>query len=177
MDGVLTILKNLKAKVGNRATWLLDGVTLTDDNILAKMATVVDSIPYRYQKQTITIHADPDLIRMYGRAYQKAFPTTKNQDGEMLRLDFSKLTFAPVDGFIGTKAFVITPKVNFIHLQSRNVGEAKIFMQVINYDVKIFMEFWKGTGFAMEEAIFAYLPASYVAGESELEPASTGGGI
>jgi len=177
MDGVLTILKDLKAKVGNRATWLLDGVTLTDENILSKMATVVDSIPYRYQKQAITIHADPDLIRMYGRAYQKAFPTTKNQDGEMLRLDFSKLTFAPVDGFIGTKAFVITPKVNFIHLQSRNVGEAKVFMQVINYDVKIFMEFWKGTGFAMEEAIFAYLPDSYVAGESELEPASTGGGI
>jgi len=92
-------------------------------------------------------------------------------------LDFSKLIFAPVDGFIGTEAFVITPKENFIHLQSRDVAGAKIFMQVQNYDVKIFMEFWKGCGFAMEEAVFAYLPASFVPGESDLEPGSVGGGI
>jgi len=177
MDGVLTILSQLKAKVGNRVTWLLSGVVLTEANILAKMAEVVDSIPYKYQRKAITIHADPDLIRMYGRAYQKAFPNTKNQDGEMMRLDFSKLTFAPVDGFIGTEAFVITPKENFIHLQSRDVAGAKIFMQVQNYDVKIFMEFWKGCGFAMEEAVFAYLPASFVPGESDLEPGSVGGGI
>lgn len=178
MDGVLTILSQLKAKVGNRVTWLLNGVTLTEENILAKMAEVVDSIPYKYQRKAITIHADPDLIRMYGRAYQKAFPNTKNQDGEMMRLDFSKLTFAPVDGFIGTEAFVITPKENFIHLQSRDVSGAKVFMQVQNYDVKIFMEFWKGCGFAMEEAIFAYLPSSFVPGESDLVGSdSVGGGI
>lgn len=177
MDGVLTILSQLKAKVGNRCTWLLDGITLTEENILAKMAEVVDKIPYKYQRKAITIHADPDIIRMYGRAYQKAFPNTKNVDGEMMRLDFSKLTFAPVDGFIGTKAFVITPKENFIHLQSRDVSAARVFIQVQDYDVKVFMEFWKGTGFAMEEAIFAYLPASFVPGESELEPGSVGGGI
>ena len=176
MDGVLTILDELQQKVGNRSTWLLNGVTLTDANILASMAAVVDGIPYKYKKKAILIHADPDLIVMYGRAYQAKFPNTKNQDGEMMRLDFSKLTFAPVDGFVGSKAFVITPKENFIHLQSRNVSEAKVFIQIQDYDVKVFMEFWKGCGFAMEEAIFAYVPATYVPGETVLDD-SPGNGL
>ena len=177
MDGLLTILSVLKAKQGNHVTWLLDGSTLTEANILEKMALVVDGIPYKYKKKAITIHADPDLIIMYGRAYQAKFPNTKNQDGEMMRLDFSKLTFAPIVGFMGTGAFVITPTVSLIHLQSRDVKSAKVNLQIQNYDVKVFMEFWKGCGFAMEEAIFAYLPASYVPGESELADGSIGGGI
>jgi len=176
MDGVLTTLAELK-KGANEITWLLNGIILTDANILAKMDEVVDKIPYRYKKKAITIHADPDLIVMYGRAYRKLYPTSKNQDGEQMKLDFSKLTFAPVDGFSGTKCFVITPKENFIHLQSRDVASARIFMQVQNYDVKVFMEFRKGAGFAIQEAIFAYLPASFVEGESVLEPGSVGGGI
>ena len=171
MDGVLTILKELKATPGNHATWLLDGEVLTSANILAKMNEAADSVAYLYKKKKMLIHADPDLILMYQRAYQEKYPNTKNEDAGKLRLDFTNLSFAPVDGFIGTGAFFITPKENFIHLMSRNVNEAKIFMQVQNYDVKIFMEFRKGTGFAMQEAIFAYIPDEVVGS------GSVGGGI
>jgi regulator of replication initiation timing len=178
MDGYMTVLSKLKLKAGNKVTWLLPGVTLTEANILAKMDEVVDSIPYRYKRKAITIHADLDLITMYGRAYRKLYPTTKIQDGDVVKLDFSKLTFAPLDGMSGTRAFFITPKENFINLKSRNINEAKIFIQVQNYDVKVFMEFRQGTGFAMEEAIFAYLPSTFVPGESELIGSdSVGGGI
>lgn len=171
MDGVLTILERIKASPTNNATILLDGVVLTKDNILEQIDIAVDQVPYKYKKKKMLIHADPDLITMYRRAYRAKYPVTKNEDEDKFRVDFSNLTFAPIDGFVGTGAFFITPKENFIHLMSRNVNEAKIFMQVQNYDVKVFMEFKKGTGFVMEEAIFFYLPPTdSVAG-------STGGGL
>ncbi|TFD92574.1 hypothetical protein E2605_18620 [Dysgonomonas capnocytophagoides] len=169
MDGFLTIIKNLKATAGNKVTWLIEGVELTADNIVDEIEKAADSIPYKYKNKKILIHADPDLIVMYRRGYRKKYPTTKNEDENNLRVDFSNLTFAPVDGMVGTKAFFITPKENFIHLMSRNPNEAKISMQVQNYDVKIFMEFRKGTGFAMQEAIFAYLPPAAEGGDGEDE--------
>jgi hypothetical protein len=171
MDGVVTILQALSAKHDNSVTWLLDGVELTPANIIEKMNLAADSVAPLYKKKKMLIHADPDLILIYQRAYQKLYPTTKNQDAGNLRLDFTNLSFAPVDGLIGTGVFFITPKENFIHLMSRNTSDAKIFLQVANYDVKVFMEFWKGIGFAMEEAIFAYLP------EDLSGSGSNGGGL
>ena len=61
------------------------------DNIFEKMDTVVDSISKKYKRKKLTIHADPDLITMYGRAYRAKYPNTKNEDGENMRVDFSKL--------------------------------------------------------------------------------------
>ncbi len=169
MDGCLTTLKKLKATVGNKVVWLLDGVELTRENIVDQMEKAVDSVSPLYKKKKMLIHADPDLIVMYRRAYRDKYPTTKNEDEDKLRVDFSNFTFAPVEGMIGTMAFFITPKENFIHLMSRNPNEAKIFIQVQNYDVKVFMEFRKGTGFAMQEAIFAYLPPVEAGEDGALE--------
>lgn len=172
MDGVATILRALKAIVGNKATWLLDGEVLTSANIIEKMNAAADSVSPKYKKKKMLIHADPDLITMYQRAYQEKFKYTKNEDEGKLRLDFTNFTFAPVDGLTGTGIFFITPKQNFIHLVSRDINATKTFMQVANYDVKIFMEFWRGVGFAMQEAIFAYLPAEVEEGSAS---AGTGG--
>lgn len=158
MDGVIPTLEALKAKAGNKVTWLLNGVVLTPENILEKIDQAVDAVPYKYKKKSMLIHSDPDLITMYRRAYRAKYPVTKNEDENKLRVDFSNFTFAPIDGAVGTGVFFITPKQNFIHLMSRNPNDVKVFMQVQNYDVKIFMQFKKGVGFAMQEAIFAYLP-------------------
>jgi hypothetical protein len=167
MDGVVTVLEALKAKEGNKVGWLLNGVTLTPSNIVDEMNAAADAVSPKYKRKKMLIHADPDLILMYQRAYQAKYPITKNQDAGNLRLDFTNFTFAPVDGLIGTGIFFITPKQNFIHLVSRSVTETKVFMQLLNYDVKIFMEFWRGVGFAMQEAIFAYLPPAEEGSGSE----------
>ena len=158
MDGYITILKQLKEKGTEIGAWLLPNTKLSQDNILKSMDQVVDSLGKKYKRKKMLIHADPDLIRMYGRAYQAKFPNTKNEDGEKMRIDFSKLTFAPLEGMTGTGVFFITPKENFKHLRSKNLAAQKIWMQGENYDVKIFGEWWEATGFAIAEAIFAYLP-------------------
>lgn len=171
MDGYITILKKLKAAGKQIGAWLLDGVVLTEDNILDKVDLGVKEVSKNYRRKKLLVYADPDLCTMYGRAYRKKYPYTKNQDGEVLKIDFTNFTFQPVEGMLGTGVFFITPKENWKHLMSKNPNQAKVYMQVQNYVVKVFIEFRKGTGFAMQEAIFAYIPPTdSVAG-------STGGGL
>lgn len=170
MTGFVTTLRELKAANKVIGAWLLDGVVLTAENILAKIEAAVDDVAPKYKKKKMFIHADPDLILIYNRAYQAKYPNTKNQDKDNLQVDFTKFTWGALDGMQGTGAFFITPKENFRHLMSRDPQKAQVYMQTENYKAKVFMEFWKGTGFAMQEAIFAYLPPVESTG-------SVGGGL
>lgn len=170
MTGFVTTLEELRAANKAIGAWLLDGVVLTPENILSKIEAAVDAVSPKYKKKKMFIHADPDLILLYNRAYQAKYPNTKNQDKDNLQVDFTKFTWGPVDGMQGTGAFFITPKENFCHLMSRDPQKSQIYMQLENYKAKVFMEFWKGTGFKVQEAIFAYLPPVGSGG-------STGGGL
>lgn len=163
MDGYCTILEDQKAlkdaadPSAAPINWLLDGVTLTPENIVDKMNEAADSVAPLYKRKKMFIHADPDLVTMYNRAYQKLYPNTKNEDGKKNKLDFTNFTFAELDGMTGCGHFFITPKENFIHLLSKNKGASKIFMQGENYDVKVFAEYREAVGFAVAEALFAYV--------------------
>ena len=158
LDGYVTILKDLKTAGNTDVTWLLNGVTLTPENILAKIDAAVDEIKPLYRNQKMFVHADPDIVTMYGRAYREKYPTTKNQDGDQLKIDFTNFTFAKLDGMIGTGCFFLTPKENFVHLLSRDPSQGKLRIEGMNYDVKVFGEWWEAVGFWLADAIFAYLP-------------------
>ena len=182
MDGYLTQLKKWHEATTSKEyaaiTWLLDGQQLgTGDTLLANIDAVVDSIKPLYKKQKLTIHADPDIVTLYGRAYRAKYPWLKNEDGEKLKVDFSNLTFAPLEGMRGTGCFFITPKENFKHLQSRDPKATKIWMQEENYMAKIFGEWWEGTGFWLADAIFAYIkPETQAAGGSDNSGSGAAGG-
>ena len=158
MDGYVTQLKKLKKAGNTDITWLLNGVKLDDATLVAQIEKAVDEVKPLYKNKTMFIHADPDLVTRYGKAYRKLYPWLKNEDGEKIKVDFSKFTFVPLEGMRGTGVFFITPKENFKHLRSRDPQSAKVWMQGENYDVKIFAEWWEATGFWLAEAIFAYLP-------------------
>lgn len=174
MDGYVTQLKALKAAENDKVTWLLDGETLSTDGeaLLAQIDKGVDQVKPLYRKKKMFVHADPDLVIKYSRAYREKYPWLKNQDGETVKIDFSRFTFAPLEGMRGTGVFFITPKENFKHLMSRDPQRSRIFIQALNYDVKIFAEWWEGCGFWLAEAIFAYIPPE----EEEEEPESSQGG-
>ena len=107
------------------------------------------------------VHADPDLITMYQRAYRKEYKVTKNEDGDVTRIDFSKFSFAPMEDMRGSKCFFITPKENFKHLLSKDPNRTTIRFQEQDYVVKIFAEWWEGTGFWLKEAIFAHIDPTF----------------
>lgn len=164
MDGYCTILKNQKAlKDANDPkaeafNFLLDGVTLTPDNIVEKMEEAADNITREYKHKSMTIHADPDLVSMYNRAYREKYPATKNEDGQRRKIDFTNLTFGALPGMTKSGMFFITPKTNFIHLLSKNKDASKMFMQTLDYEVKVFAEWKESVGFAHAEEVWAYIP-------------------
>ena len=168
MNGYVTQLINLKKANNKDITWLLDGEELSDATLVDQIEKAVGQVSTLYKKKKMTIHADPDIVTRYGKAYRAKYPWLKNEDGEKMKVDFSNFTFAPLEGMRGSGVFFITPKENFKHLLSKNPQQTRVYMQTENYDVKIFAEWWEGTGFWLAEAIFAYIPSTAVA-SSELD--------
>lgn len=173
MDGYVTQLKALKTASNEKVTWLLDGETLSTDGeaLLAQIDKAVDQVKPLYRKKSMFVHADPDLVIRYSRAYREKYPWLKNQDGEKVKIDFTNFTFAPLEGMRGTGVFFITPKENFKHLMSKDPQRTQIRMETNHYNVDIMAEWWEACGFWLAEAIFAYIPP-----EEEEEPESSQGG-
>ncbi len=167
MDGYVTQLKALKEANNEKVTWLLDGETLTDETLIAQIDKAVNQVKPLYKRKTMYIHADPDLVTRYSKAYREKYPWLKNEDGEKVKVDFSNFTFAPLEGMRGTGVFFITPKENFKHLQSKNPQNTKIRMETYHYDVHVMAEWWEGVGFWLAEAIFAYIPPTEEAESSQ----------
>ena len=173
MDGYVTQLKALKTAENDKVTWLLDGEKLADDTLLDQIDKAVDQVKPLYRKKTMFVHADPDLVIKYSRAYRKKYPWLKNQDGEQMKIDFTNFTFAPLEGMRGTGVFFITPKENFKHLMSNDPQRTSIRMETNHYNVDIMAEWWEATGFWLAEAIFAYIPPE----EEEDTESSQAGGV
>ena len=177
MDGYLTQLIDLYNDEDEGVTWLNKGTanaTITSANVLAAVDEAVDQVKAVYKRKTMFVHADPDLITMYQRAYRKEYKVTKNEDGEVTRIDFSKFSFAPLEGMRGSKCFFITPKENFKHLLSKDPNRTTIRIQEQDYVAKFFAEWWEGTGFWLKEAIFAHIDPTFAASHAADEEEDDG---
>ncbi|MBR7043415.1 MAG: hypothetical protein IKI18_04485 [Prevotella sp.] len=162
MEGYLTQLVKLYKADDTDITWLQKGTAITDENVLEVIDAAVQEVKPLYKKKKLTVHADPDLILKYQKAYRALYPWLKNEDGDnRVKIDFTNFTFAGLEGMRGTGCFFITPKENFKHLMSKNPQNITLRFQEVDYEVKIFGEWWEGTGFWLKEAIFAYINPSY----------------
>ena len=136
----------------------------------AAVKEVSDKYPL-YAKKKMKVHIDPVLADAYRREYLEEYKWLKNQDGTHKNdIDFSNFEFGECEGMRGTGCFFITPKENFKHLMSQNPQNTKLRFQEQDYMVKIFGEWWEGTGFWMAEAIFAYISPEYADVEPEADP-------
>lgn len=71
MDGYVTQLKKLKKANNEAITWLLDGEKLEDATLVDQIEKAVEEVKPLYKKKSMFIHADPDLVTRYGKAYRK----------------------------------------------------------------------------------------------------------
>lgn len=175
MDGYLTQLvakfladyeENDPAKLSG-IRWLQKGQQIdpSEKNVRtiidAAVKEVSDKYPL-YAKKKMKVHIDPVLADAYRREYLEEYKWLKNQDGTHKNdIDFSNFEFGECEGMRGTGCFFITPKENFKHLMSHNPQNVTLRFQEQDYVVKIFGEWWEGTGFWMAEAIFAYISPEY----------------
>ena len=187
MDGYLTQLVEKFVADGEQADptklsgirWLQAGKQIDPSKknvraiIDATVKEVADKYPL-YAKKSMKVHIDPVLADAYRREYLEEYKWLKNQDGTHKNdIDFSNFTFAELEGMRGTGCFFITPKENFKHLMSHNPQNVTLRFQEQDYMVKIFGEWWEGTGFWMAEAIFAYISPEFAGVEPEPEPEPT----
>mgnify|MGYP002623608578 CR=1 FL=1 len=180
MDGYLTQLvekfvadydQNDTAKLSG-IRWIQKGVQIDPSKknvrtvIDAAVKEVSDKYPL-YAKKKMKVHIEPVLADAYRREYLEEYKWLKNQDGTHKNdIDFSNFEFGECEGMRGTGCFFITPKENFKHLMSHNPQNVTLRFQEQDYTVKIFGEWWEGTGFWMAEAIFAYISPEY----ADVEP-------
>lgn len=184
MDGYLTQLKKkfladveeIDATKLSGIRWLQAGKQIDPAKknvrtiIDAAVKEVADKYPL-YAKKKMKVHIDPVLADAYRREYLEEYKWLKNQDGTHKNdIDFSNFEFGECEGMRGTGCFFITPKENFKHLMSHNPQKITLRFQEQDYTVKIFGEWWEGTGFWMAEAIFCYISPEYAGIETE-EPA------
>lgn len=156
--------------------WLQKGIQIDPSKknvrkiIDAAVKEVSDKYPL-YAKKKMKVHIDPVLADAYRREYLEEYKWLKNQDGTHKNdIDFSNFEFGECEGMRGTGSFFITPKENFKHLMSHDPQRVTLRFQEQDYMVKIFGEWWEGTGFWMAEAIFAYISPEYADVEPEPEP-------
>ncbi len=156
MDGFLTVLIKEYENPATAINFIKLGI-LTDQNIIDKMNTFVDDMDELYQPKDMNMFVSLTKYKQYKRKYQDLYPTTKNNDKANDVIDYSNNRLQVLPSMSGSTHFFTTPKENFIALRHKNLNASKIWMQSENYNVKIFAEWWKGVGFAMAEAVFAYI--------------------
>jgi hypothetical protein len=60
----------------------------------------------------------------------------------------------------GENVIFTTPKENFIRLMNRNNGASSISVESVDRQIKVFADWYESVGFGIEEAVFAYVPAT-----------------
>ena len=165
MNGYLTQLCVCKRDSKGNVNFIksAEAFPSTDAEIVKFMEDFCDAVSPAYKNKKMFIHADPDIVIRYSRAYRNVYKDTKNEDGQKIQVDFTNFTFGPMEGMRGTGAFFITPKENFRHLMSTDPKNQQLRMEHQDYTAKVFGEWREGVGFWIGEAIFAYLPAALVA--------------
>lgn len=170
MDGVETILVEQKALgAASKVNFFtpstpFDMATATDQEVLDFVEEFVDWIGPFYRNRAMNIHCSHEFWKRYRRAYKKIWGVNSGQDGDFgsNRVDFSVQTLVPLDCLYGSPILWSTPAENQVKLRHKNEVPMVINdVQKVNYEVRLFGEFWFAAGFAIAEAVFAYVPDNY----------------
>lgn len=139
--------------------------TSTDVQILEYIDVFKRKIDAVFKTKDMPLFCSLEFYEKYKTAFKNKWGVgsgTESPDFGGDRIDFSRLFLTPIDGMYGSPILFATPKENLIKIINVNKAPDVITdIQRFNYDVKIFGEFWLGVGFALAEAVFAAVPASY----------------
>ena len=168
MDGLETILVEAQTS-GDKGINFYNGAgydykTATDDQVLTFFEGFVDYLTPMYKTAQMNIFVSHDHLRRYQRAYKNKWGQNSGQAGDFgtLRVDYSLNTLVALDGMYGSPIVFSTPKQNMVKLRHKNeVPNVINDVQKHDYEVRLYGEFWLAVGFAIGEAVFAYVPAGY----------------
>lgn len=169
MDGLETILVDAKASGDTGIHFFnkfpaFEFTTATDQEIINFVNAFVDWLSPFYKAVNMPLFVSAEFKRRYKRAYKNIWGQNSGQDGDFGndRIDFSNNMIVAPDGMYGSPIIFTTPKQNMIKLRHKNEAPNVINdVQKVNYEVRLFGEYWLGVGFAIGEAVFAFVPEGY----------------
>lgn len=166
MDGIETFLINEKAKANTRVNFFtktIDWINATDAEVVKFVEEFADFVDDKLKIKMIM--ASKFVKKRYQRAYEKVYGGGTKQVGGMnpnAEVDYVEMEIVHLDGMGNSPIIFATVPGNMVKL--RHINEApNIINKVVegHYNLDIVGEFWLGAGFAIAEALFAYVPDGY----------------
>lgn len=169
MDGLETILVEAKT-TGDKGINFYKGKpgfnweTATAKEIIDHVNGFVDFLSPLYKTKAMNIGISAENLRRYERAYKEVWGQNSGQAGDFgtRKVDYSLNVLVAYDGMYSSPIMFSTPKQNQVKLRHKNEAPNVINdVQKHDYEVRLYGEFWLGVGFAIGEAVFAYVPDGY----------------
>lgn len=154
MDGIQTII----GKMTNRDTppahpaFSIPLTALTDTNIVDQVTAFERAIPSKMKSKIKKIFMSENNAERYQLQYEDQFGQNKFQDNA-LRTRLGKREIVALEG-LETDDIFCTTEDNFRRLMDVFDKPQITDVQKQDYEVKIFMEFWKGYDFLINELVF-----------------------
>lgn len=166
MDGIETTLIAEKANPATKMKFFtksIDWVTATDAEVVKFVEDFADFVDDDLKIKKI--YTSKFVKKRYQRAYENHYGKGTKVVGGMNKeaeVDYVEMEIHALDGMSKSPIIFATTPGNMVKLRNKNTPPNVINdVQKVNYEVRLFGEYWLGAGFEIAEFVFAYVPASY----------------
>ena len=159
MDGFLTLLKAGHASGTSKINFNNAMTAITASNVITMIEKFADGITGPYKSIPMNVFCSPENYTFYCRKRRDVYGV--NQDYTQFGhtgIDGTSLTLQPLPSMIGSDILFATPKSNFIRLLKLNDGASVPFIETSKRQVFLFADWYENVGFAMAEAVWAFVP-------------------
>lgn len=168
LDGFAQICLNALADAAHPA-FKIPMTALTDINIVDQVTAFERKLPTKMKKKIKKIFMSENNIERYVLQYEEQFGNNKFQS-DVMKTRLGKREIVGLPG-LETDLICATPEGNLAKLIDKFDSPPVVkSVQILDYKVKVFMEFWKGYDFLINEMVFIanYTDAEYGLGATAL---------
>ncbi len=161
MDGFLTILEKQAASGTSAMNFSTVNSVINSVNAFAEFELFADIVVGPYRNVPMNVFCSEDNFRHYVRKKRDLYGgnTDYEKFGNAV-IDGTRLTITPLPSMNGSDIIFATPKENFIRLIKQNDGASRPFIESSKREVSIYADWHENVGFAIAEAVFAFVPSS-----------------
>lgn len=159
MDGFLTLLKAEHLNGATKMNFAQTNTAITATNVITQIEKFADFISGPYKSIPMNVFCSPENLTFYARKRRDLYGA--NQDYVKFgstTIDGTPLTLQALPCMIGSDILFATPKANFIRLLKLNDGASRPFVETSKRQVFLFADWYENVGFALAEAVWAYVP-------------------
>jgi hypothetical protein len=139
--------------------------TPTRSNMVEQIEEFELGLPEVLKPLLDKIYMPSNLVEAYRLDYRNKYgtmPTFTKEDG--MRTYLGQRQLVPLPSLNGTQVIFATPNENFLRLIDIVDSAVVTDVQVLDYDVKIFCEWWEGVGFWSNQLVVVAVPAGTITG-------------